>query len=388
MKLSFSIALRFLRSNVLQTIIIILGIGIGVSVQIFIGSLIQGLQNSLVNSTIGNSSQITITASADNELLEDYTTLMQKAIDGGDSIINISPVLDNPAFLESGGASQSVVVRGFDRQKAEGIYKFSEYITEGAFPMNNGEVMLGTAIKDKYGLKIDDTISLITADKRTVVCRVSGFFDFKVAALNGSWCVTTIASAQEIFSIGDKVSAIEMQVASSEIFNADIIAENLRERLDNQGLRITDWKGQNEQLLSGLQGQSISSLMIQVFVMISVVLGIASVLAITVMQKSRQIGILKAMGIKSRQASLIFLSEGLMLGVFGALAGIAIGIGLSASFTAFALNPDGTPVIALYINSSFIMVSGLIAVLACLIAAMIPARRSSKLDPIDIIRNN
>jgi lipoprotein-releasing system permease protein len=128
--------------------------------------------------------------------------------------------------------------------------------------------------------------------------------------------------------------------------------------------------------------------MIQVFVMISVILGIASVLAITVMQKSRQIGILKAMGIKNASSSLIFLFEGLILGIFGALAGIGLGLGLAYSFTVFAVRPDGTPVIALFIDPSFIALSGAIAVAACMLASLIPARRSSTLNPIDIIRNN
>lgn len=156
----------------------------------------------------------------------------------------------------------------------------------------------------------------------------------------------------------------------------------------NYDIRVDNWKNQNEQLLSGLQGQSISSIMIQVFVMISVILGIASVLAITVMQKSKQIGILKAMGITNRTSGYIFLFEGFVLGILGALLGIGLGLGLSVAFTKFALNTDGTPVVPLFINSSFITLSGAIAVIASMCAALIPAIRSSKLNPIDIIRNN
>ena len=76
------------------------------------------------------------------------------------------------------------------------------------------------------------------------------------------------------------------------------------------------------------------------------------------------------------------------VGIFGAVAGILLGLGLSMAFTTFALNPDGTPVVELYISKSFIALSGAIAVLACVFASLIPARKSSTLDPIDIIRNN
>lgn len=179
-----------------------------------------------------------------------------------------------------------------------------------------------------------------------------------------------------------------MQLFDNQVFSADEVASNITAALKNDSLNITNWKIQNESLLSGLNGQSVSSLMIQVFVMISVVLGIASILAITVMQKSRQIGILKAMGINDGKASLIFLFEGIILGVFGAIVGIALGLGLALAFSTFALNADGTPVVALYVDRNFIALSGCIAVLACMVASLIPARRSSKLNPIDIIRNN
>ena len=388
MKLSFQIAYRFLKSNLSQTIIIILGIGIGVSVQIFIGSLISGLQKSLVESTIGNSSQITISTGADSGLISDYKNLTQLSSGADDRIEYVSPALDKAAFLNKGGKSQALLVRGLEQNGAENIYSLSKRITEGVFPTAKNEVLLGESLKEKYGLKVGDTFDLITPDKNTVICTISGFFDLKVSSVNNSWCITSLSNAQSIFQTGDKITSLEMQLYDNQVFAADEVTTNIETALNNHNLILTNWKIQNESLLSGLQGQSISSLMIQVFVMISVVLGIASILAITVMQKSRQIGILKAMGIKNGTASLIFLFEGLILGIFGAAIGIGLGLGLTAAFSAFALNTDGTPVVALYIDQNFIALSGCIAVLACMVASLIPARRSSKLNPIDIIRNN
>lgn len=388
MKLSFQIAKRFLRSNLTQTIIIILGIGIGVSVQIFIGLLIGGLQNSLVETTIGNSSQITVSAEEEEGLISKYEPII-KDIESADNRIEfVSPVLDNPSFFDSDEKNQSLLVRGMEKAGANSIYSLSEYITEGSFETDENKVLLGEALKEKYGLKKGDTINLITPDKRTVECTVSGFFDLQVASINESWCITTLENAQEIFGTGDEISSIEMQMYDDNVFEADEAATKITKKLDNDSIVVTDWKTENQSLLSGLRGQSISSLMIQIFVMISVVLGISSILAITVMQKSRQIGILKAMGIKNGKASLIFLTEGLILGFFGAIAGVLMGLGLSYAFSTFALNADGTPVVDLYIDKGFIALSGCIAVAACLIASLIPARRSSKLNPIDIIRNN
>jgi lipoprotein-releasing system permease protein len=388
MKLSFNIAVKFLKSNISQTLIIILGIGIGISVQIFIGSLIQGLQKGLVEKTIGSSSQITIAATSQDKLIFDYIDLMETAQLSDSRIKSISPAYDNAGLMEYDGKSQSLLIRGLDFSKADKLYKISDSIVEGTMPTNPGEVLLGKNLIEEYGFNVGDNITIITPDKTTKECKITGFFDLKVAQINNSWCITSLSSAQEIFSAKDAITSIEMQVAEDDVFDTDIITQNIALEIGNDDYKITDWKSQNEQLLSGLQGQSISSLMIQIFVMISVVLGIASVLAITVIQKSKQIGILKAMGIKNSASSLIFLFEGLILGVFGAIAGILLGLGLSAAFTAFALNPDGTPVVALYIDSNFIALSGLIAILSCIIASFIPAVKSSKLNPIDIIRNN
>lgn len=388
MKLSYQIATRFLKSALTQTLIIILGIGIGVSVQIFIGSLIQGLQKSLVNTTIGNAAHVSVTDD-DDGFIEDYDTVIRSAEAADDRIIAASPVLNASVLIEKDGESQSLLIRGFDLQKAENIYEFSEYLVEGAMPDADGEVLLGVIAQNNFELSVGEKISLITPDKRTVECTISGFFDYKVAAPNESWCITTLSTVQTIFELQDVASAIEFQVEQDLVFEADAVAKNVAAAItsDSDTLKVGEWKEANGQLLSGLQGQSISSIMIQVFVMISVVLGIASVLAISVMQKSRQIGILKAMGIQNRSSSLIFLFQGLILGIFGAIVGVLLGLGLSFAFTTFAVKPDGSPVVPLFIDPAFIALSAAIAVVACIVASLIPARKSSVLNPIDIIRN-
>lgn len=388
MKLGFKVALRFLRSNRGQTLLIIVGIAIGVSVQIFIGSLIQGLQKGLVEKTIGFSSQITVTSLTEDKLISNYQGLTEKILAADSEIEDVSPAADFPAFLEYKENSQSILIRGLQLEEADGIYQLKDRIVEGSFPADNNEIMIGIDLKEEYGIGLQDEILITTTNQKEVECKVVGFFDLKVAGLNKGWGITALKAAQEIFEAQDKITSIELQVKEAAVFRTDEIALRISDALGNKELKVDQWQAQNEQLLSGLQGQSISSLMIQVFVLISVVLGIASVLAITVMQKSKQIGILKAMGIRNVPSGFIFLSEGLILGFFGALLGILLGLGLSYAFTKFALNPDGTPVVQLYISTSFIILSGCIAVTASALAALIPAVKSSKLNPIDIIRNN
>ncbi len=387
MKLAVKIALRFLRSNPGQTVLIVLGIGIGVSVQIFIGSLIEGLQKSLIDKTIGNSPHIIVETIEEGEEIDYYQEVIDSIQAQNVDTKAIVPVSDHPAFIQYEDINKSLLIRGFDFNEKEEIYQFDEKLVEGSLPQK-GEILLGITYKDKYDLKLDDEITLLSSNQKMETYTVSGFFDFKVASVNESWGVMDLKSTWDLFDTKGKVTGIEIQLPEQDVFRADVKADEFAKAIDQNELQLVNWKVQNEQLLSGLEGQSISSLMIQVFVLISVVLGIASVLAITVMQKSRQIGILKAMGLKNIQSSLVFLFEGLFLGVLGGIAGVLLGLGLAYSFTKFALNADGTPVIALYINPNFILISALIAVFSCVIASLIPARKSSKLNPIDIIRNN
>lgn len=384
MTLPFKIAVRFLKSSKGQTALIALGIAVGVSVQIFIGSLIQGLQKSLINKTIGNSSQITISSNTDDRFIKDYSEIINKIKTSDNRIINISVASDVPALVNEDEKNYSVLVRGMNIEDSDKIYNIKKRIYEGREPKSELETIIGKELQQELGAKIGDKLQIITNSGEINELTITGFYNLNVASINKSWMITTLETSQRIFSLDNRITGIEMQV--NEVFKADEIASKLIPTLDNN-FKVDNWKAQNAELLSGLNGQSISSIMIQVFVLISVSLAIASILAITVIQKSKQIVILKAMGIKDRSASLIFLFQGLLLGVMGAILGVLLGLLLGVVFTKFALNPDGTPVVDLYIDYGFIALSAIIALISATVASLIPAKRSSKLNPIEVIRN-
>ncbi len=384
MKLALSIAWRFLTSAKRQTLIIILGISVGVSVQVFIGSLISGLQKSLVDSTIGSSSHVTLVNP--DGFISDYQVNLNLINTEVSEATVVAPAFDIPlGILRKDTLTKEILVRGFDLDLSNDIYKFEDRLTDGnEMPLNDNEVILGIGIKEALNLQKGDTITYdLGGDLHTFT--IVNFFDFEVEQVNQSWAVTTLNTAQVILNQPNQVTSIEMQI--KEVFNARIVAENITQLFTTSSFETSNWMDQNEALLSGLNGQETSSLMIQVFVIISVVLGISSVLAITVLQKSKQIGILKAMGINDKDASLIFLSEGFILGIFGAIGGVLLGLGLLYSFQTFALNPDGTPVVPLFIEPNFILISAMIALVASTLAALTPAIKSSKLTVIEVIRN-
>lgn len=384
MKLAYSIAIRFLKSSKAQTILILLGIAVGVSVQIFIGSLIQGLQIGLVDKTIGNSSQITVSSKTEDKLIDNWEEKVDK-IKEVSGVENVSVSADFNAFLNEGSDDYALLIRGFNIDDSDKIYNIKDRIYEGTYPKGENEIILGKEFQKESEVKLGEDVYIVTAKGNKREVKIVGFYDFKVSSINKNWAITTLKTSQDLFSFGNKTSFIEMQV--KDPFIADELSDTIKSSLNSEDVKVENWKEQNEQLLSGLKGQNISSIMIQVFVLISVLLGIASILAITVVQKSKQIGILKAMGIQDKTASQIFLFEGIILGIFGALLGIILGLGLLFMFTKFAVNSDGTPVVDIYINYKFIGFSGIVAILSATIASAIPAINSSKLSPIEVIKN-
>jgi lipoprotein-releasing system permease protein len=382
---AFRIATRFLRHSRNQTILIIVGIAILISVQVFVGALITSLQSNLVESTVGHSPQVTVLSSRDNVTIANYTTLAAR-VQATSGVGSVAVSASGNAFLTDGNRVAPVLVRGFDFTRADAIYHILGAVYQGAAPVSGSQVLIGKDLSVDLGLTVGGNVTVITAFGGHTNLTISGLFDLGISSLNEGWIMTPLATAQGIFLYGDRVTSIEATVP--DIFQARAVAQSVTRSLTDPNVKVTNWMDQNAQLLSGLQAQSLSSNMIQAFILVSVVIAIASILSITVLQKSRQIGILKAMGIKDRAASLVFLYEGMLLGLGGAIVGLLLGIGLLMSFTTFAKGSDGAAIISISLDPVFLLASFLIAFLSATAAGVLPARKSSRLSPIDVIRGS
>ena len=400
MRFELKIALRFMRSNRSQTLFIIIGIAIGVAVQIFLGALITSLQESLVDDTIGNSAHITLTSAEDpitqtlnqttggGQLFRGNTVslrdnidnwaLIKDELDKDEAVTAISPTLQGTSLIRSRGANRSVQIKGVFLEDADRIYDVSSRMVSGNPIIEGNTTLIGTSLAEDLNVEEGDIMNLILPTGSTVQLFVGGIFDLQNEASNSSLLFMDLRRAQKLFNAGDTVSSIETQV--QDPFEAGAIANNWRESIDN--VKIQEWTELNQQLLTALSSQSSSSYTIQFFVILSVTLGIASVLAVSVIQKSKEIGILKAMGTTKRSASQIFVLQGLLLGIIGSAAGIGLGILLLSVFNSTAgLNFSIT-----YQWRSMILLAG-IATLAGVIASVIPARRSANLNPMEAIKN-
>lgn len=402
MSYELKIALRFLKSGKAQTLFILLGIAIGVSVQIFLGSLITSLQDSLVDRTIGNSSHITLSAGDDritqllnqqseeesllrgnyNSLSKGITNweLLTEEIRQEPAITAVSPAVQGTGLIRSSGKSFSVQVKGIQLEDADKIYDISSRILQGNGELSGNGLLIGADLARELGVSPGGTISLLIPNGEAIQMLVGGIFDLENEALNESLVFTDLTRAQKLFGLGSSISFVETQL--EDPFLADSVAADWSSRFGD--IKISDWKGQNASLLSALASQSSSSYTIQFFVILAVTLGISSVLAVSVVQKSKEIGILKAMGATKESASKIFLLQGLILGVIGAVAGSLIGVLLIQSFQFFNTGESSFDIV---IKPLSVVLVGMIAIAASTVASVIPARSSANLNPMEAIKN-
>jgi len=381
--LSFKIALRFLTSNKLQTAFIIFGIAVAISVQIFVGLLIESLQISLVDSTMGNAPHITITSSRDEITIRRWEQTVAQ-LDRYNFVEAISASANGNAYAKKGSTIKPVLIRGLDFDSADQIYHISEGLYSGRINNTRNEILMGKDLAQDLELKPGDSVTITAPDGSNTTLKVTGLFDLGISSINKTWVVTNRDVAQKMFGYGSRVTSID--ITTNNLFYADVFANLFKIMLDDKDIKIENWKQLNESLLRGLEGQRISSAMIQIVIIVSVAIAIASILAITVLQKSRQIGILKAMGIKNRDVAFIFLYQGFLLGIAGALVGVALALGLLQSFISFTTSDAGVPVVDVFIDYFLIVRSWIIAVLAATLAGLVPARNSLRLNPVDVIR--
>jgi lipoprotein-releasing system permease protein len=381
--LSFKIAVRFLKTGGTQNLLIIIGIAIAISIQLFVGLLINSLQRTLVDRTIGRSPHITVVSSTDVSTIRDWETIFREMAEV-EQIKTIAVSATASAFIEDGNRNLPIVVRGFNFNDVDGIYHIRGSLYDGRPYQLAKEILVGRDLAEELKANIGDKLVVKTPEGNASTLIISGFYDLGVANINESWMFANLETTQRIFNFGNRITSIEATV--KDVFAADTIASELEKLLNNDAVKVQNWKEQNEELLSGLEAQRMSSIVIQVVIIASVIIAISSVLAITVLQKSKEIGILKAMGIKDLDASLIFIYEGFLVGLLGATLGIALGLGLLYGFNASTTSAGGMATVDLYIEYNFILISWFIGLAASTFAGILPARKSLKLSPVEVIR--
>lgn len=407
------VALRYLREGRTQTALILAGIAVGVGVIVFLSALIGGLQRTLVATTLGVQPHIVVRpreevprvlASRNGAVREVQVerpaqrvrSIVQwqqarSAIASVPGVIATSPTLTGAAIAMRGGGANAVALRGIEPETYRRIVPLDSFLVAGRVDLDGLKVLIGLDLARELGVEVGGRVRLrVGAEERRggadtaptlAAYTVSGIFDFGNGDLNERWIFASLRTTQSLFGLEGGASGIEVRVR--EIYAADGIAAEVVRRT---GLVADSWMTTNAQLLRGLRSQSASSAMIQVFVVLAVALGIASVLAVSVVQKSREIGILRATGTSTRQVLRIFLAQGAILGGIGSAIGVAIGIGLGTFFASLATNPDGSPTFPVDLDLMLYLRSAAIAIGVGTMSALLPARRAALMNPADAIR--
>lgn len=405
MPFAWFVALRYLRDARGQTLLILAAVCVGASVIVFLSALINGLQASLIESTLGSQPHVTLRVprEAPRPLVEPrdglaIARLVQPAaqrlrsIDGWPllaadvarvpGVTDVAATVTGSGTATRAGATLPVVIRGVEPDRFRAIVDLGGRIVRGSFEVGGGFVAIGATLAADLAVGPGDTIRVASTEGVEDVVTISAVFALGTEAVDGSWVVTSLRHAQSLYGLPGGATTIELKVA--EIFDADRVAAAIRGRT---GLRSESWMTLNAELLSGLQAQSSSKTMIQVFVVVSVALGIASVLIVSVVQKSREIGILRAVGTPARRVLAVFLIQGGLLGFGGSLAGSALGVLLAKLFEVMTTGPDGLPRFLVAVDAGLLVSTTLLATGVGLIAAVIPARQASRLDPATAIRH-
>ena len=295
----------------------------------------------------------------------------------------VSPVVAGPGFAVRGTVSKSINLIGLDPQRYDAVIDVRNRLVHGRMVRGGAEATIGVELADGLGLSVGSKLRVQAAGGRTELFTVVGVFDLGNRDVNERWVLTPMRAGQTLLGHVGAITRIEVRLPDP--FLANDVAAALAGRT---GLEAESWMQTNAQLLAVLRSQSSSSAMIQVFIILSVTIGIASVLVVSVVQKRRQIGILRAMGSSRGDIARIFLFQGGLLGVLGSVVGVALGAAIARLFQSVAVDDTGEPLFPILLDAELMLTASTVAIITGLVAALLPALRAARLDPADAIRHD
>ncbi len=399
-----TVALRFLREGRMQTALIIGGAAVGVAVIYFITAVLVGVQADLIKRVTGAQPHVVLKPPEDTvapliagksagarlssvqarpqrlTTIDGWAVLMrQTEITPG--VRAAAPVASGGALALKGDASRSIIITGTDLERYQRVVRLDDKIVEGVLKLDAGDAMIGVDLARDLGAVLGDRFRVQAVDGASEVFQIRALLDLGSRELNRRSVYLALRPAQSLLNISGRITSID--VAVSDMMRADRIATRLRAQ---SGQQIESWIQTNTFVFSAIGNQNIMTLLIRVFVTVVVVLGIASVLVVSVVQKRKEIGILRAIGATRGQMLRVFLMQGALVGFAGALTGSAFGMALIAIFSRILRNAAGQPLFSLAFDYQLTFIALAAATLLGVLAAVLPARTAANLDPAQAIR--
>jgi lipoprotein-releasing system permease protein len=396
-------AVRFLREGRLQTLFIMGGIAIGVGVIVFMSAMLAGLEANFIKRVLTSQPQIQLLAPDQIARplrggageFEDATVQRPSqrviSIDQWPKIRNqmltmpevtaVSPTILGSALAVRGDASRAINLSGVEPDSYFKIVRVPDYIVAGEPRLTSEDIVVGTELAKNLGATVGDKLNIQAASGANRVLTITGLVDLGSKGVNQRTAFVALRTAQSLLGMIGGVTTIDMTVA--DIYAAEDIAQRIGAA---NAVEADSWIKTNAQFFTAVQAQETSNSLIRIFVALSVAFGIAAVLIVSVIQRSKDIGILRAMGTSRGQILRVFLLQGGLLGFVGSVFGAAMGACALIYWHSVARQVDGTELFPLILERKLFIATALLATLTGLLAAMAPAVRAAKLDPVVAIR--
>ncbi len=396
-------AVRFLREGRLQTLFIIGGISIGVGVIVFMSAMLAGLEANFIKRVLTSQAQIQLIApeqvarplrDAPGEFEDaavqrpsqriisiDQWSMILDRMRGMPEVTAASPTMSGSALAIRGDASRSISVAGVDPATYFAIVHLPDFIVAGEPRLTSEDIVIGTELARALGASVGDKLNVQSASGAVRTLTIAGLFDLGNKGVNLRNAYVALRTAQSLLGMIGGVTTIELTVR--DIYAAEDIARRIAA---SNAVQADSWIKTNAQFFTAVQAQGTSNALIRLFVALSVAFGIAAVLIVSVIQRSKDIGILRAMGTSRGQILRVFLLQGGLLAFLGSLIGSALGAAALVYWHAVARQVDGSELFPLILERSLFVVTAALATLTGLLAATAPALRAARLDPVEAIR--
>jgi len=395
----WQVAWRYLSSNIVQTTLLVTGVALGVVAFVFITALINGLALLLTAETTGSIAHITLeppvrtapvlmegndyaatpVSTSQRSLIRDWSTLsdMIEQIPG---VIAVRPEIDGNGFLVRGEAVAPVAVKGVEPEKLSVVAPIAQNLVRGSADLSAGSLLIGGELARDLGLNVGQPVILRTDRDRERLLTVRGIFETGIASVDERVVYLNLRSARPLCDLPDGVTQLSIKLTDPT--TAPLIAGALRSQTQ---LQVSSWQEQNRNLEDALEAQARTGLLIQLFAMISIIIGVSSALLLSTYRRRSEIGIMRSFGISRRFVASVFVLQGLIVGLLGGLVGSIAGYGLCLWLFSIKA-PDGNPVLPIAPDQGGYLLVITLTVLGAVLAAVLPARAAASVEPLEAIQ--
>jgi lipoprotein-releasing system permease protein len=383
------------------TLISLAGVTIGVWVLIVVIAVMSGFDRELREKLMGMHAHVTITGG-----VIQHSDALLKTVLEMPHVKGATPFAISLVLLEFEHHVATPYLKGIDPKREVTVSQLGTYIKEGSLDLDGDKVVIGRELASQYGIFLGDRITVYSPryiEKKgqevdlPMDLTVTGIFESGMYEYDVGLIFTSLETAQELYSLGHDVQGIEIKT-DDPILGARDVAVALNRQLPPP-LRAQTWAQMNQRLLGAIQVEKSVMFFILTFIIIVAAFGIMSTLITVTVQKTREIGVMKALGAASGKILRVFLLQGFIVGVFGVAAGIGLGL-----FTVRNINPINhflSHVVGIelfprdiynfasipaFLTAQDLLTIGVSALVICTLAGLLPALRAARLEPVEALR--